>query len=286
MRQHINEVEIEGLVQELKIEERKKDGKKYIAGDIIVRVEQTVGNKREIEEIPVNMWAGEKTKDGRDNRTYASLKKLLETGVSIAATGDPLNADKISITGGSLSVNSFVPQGSNELIQTQRIRGSFINKVNGNFTPKARFHSEIFIKDILDEIVNDEPTGRLLIKGIIVQYGEVADIITYVVENPNAIDFIKNNWQIQDTVEVYGAIRFTVKETVSEQTNVDLGFGEPEEKVVAHKVKEYVIDKGSAEPLEVERCNTEDEIVAALVKRSEQDKAKLNPAPKRTIRGF
>lgn len=286
MKQHINDVEIEGLIQELKIEERTKDNKKYIAGDIVVRVEQVVGNKTEVEEIPVNVYASEKTKAGKDSRTYASLKKLLDSGVSIAATGDPANADKIAIAGGSLSVNSFVPQGTTELVKTIRIRGSFVNGVSHNFHPKARFHSEIFIRDIVEEVVDDEPTDRLLVKGIIVQYDGGADIITYVVENPNAIDFIKNNWNIGDTVEVYGAIRYTVKEVISsEEDGSILGFGQPEEKIIAHKVREFIIDKGSAEPVNPDYCNTEEEIVEALTKRLEQDEEKRNPK-KSIVRGF
>ena len=59
--------------------------------------------------------------------------------------------------------------------------------------------------DMTDELDREgDTTGRLIIKGAVVQYGGMLDVLYFVVEQPEAVDFIQRNWKINDTVTVKG----------------------------------------------------------------------------------
>lgn len=293
MKQNKNIVRVTGLIQEMDLKNEPVDGKNTVKGNIVVRVVQDVGNGHtEVENIKVNVYANEMTKANKVNQTYTRLEKLRTTGISIAAAnGDDTMASKVSIQG-NLNMNRFVPQGQTDIVEFPRIRGAFINEVTGAFRPSSTFEMEILLKDIKDEIVNDVPTGRLTIDGVVVQYGDMADIFTFKVEDENAIDFIKNNWSVEDTVEVAGFIRATVEEVTSEDTSAPtLGFGHIEERVFTRNINEFVITAGSESAIDPDMCNSLDDVLMALQKTKDQEevikaRANVKKAPSKTFRDF
>jgi hypothetical protein len=118
--------------------------------------------------VPVNVFASEITKAGKANPAYKGLKDLEKNAISIAAGGRE-TANSIKVNAGSISENSYYGQNGN-LITGYRVNGSFFTTKNVT-KYDASFKHEIVILSMIDEIKDDDPTGRLIIKGAIVQYG-------------------------------------------------------------------------------------------------------------------
>ena len=285
MRQAENNVFITGILNEVNLEVKNdtKKNKNYISGKVIFLVDQEIDGSLEREEIPVEVFAYEYTNANKPHPGYRSAVKLMEEGISVAACGEEAKADRYSVGGGNLSTSEFEGQDGRKICR-QTIRGSFFNKVKNDLENCADIEAEIFIKSIADEVKNDEITGRLVVNGIIVGYGDRIDEIPFIVENPSAIDYITNHWSENDTVKIYAKIRSTVVNETRESSEV-VGFGTAPKHNVSRTVKEYVIISGSSEPYDEGLAYSIEDIQTAIVAKRENS----NPNPtqvKRNNRGF
>ena len=130
----------------------------------------------------------------------------------------------------------------------------------------ASFNVDIFIMDMHDEISrDDEPTGRLIVKGGIVQYGGKLDVVEFIVEGNDAVDYISRNWNINDTVNAGGRIRFTSQEVKS--SAVESSWGEELPETSTRMVRELIITRGSDEAFEDEFAYDAAEIKKAFNER-------------------
>lgn len=294
LRQSKNTVTIEGILNEVDLEiKRDKNDKTYISGKVFFLVQQTINGIEDLDIIPVNVFAYELTKKGELNPAFRSAKDLLENYQSIASLGGTQEAietaDRYIVSGASLATNQFSAKDGREVVYPI-VRGSFFQKVGVNKTihPEASFTQEILIKKIEPEIKDDVETGRLLVDGVIIQYGEVPDILTYIVANREAVDYVQNNWQPEDTVKISGRIRWTTAEdTIEDDTEV--GFGTPEKRIVQKTVREFVITSGSGAYPEESAYNVE-EVVAALQKKKNDYESRKQATQEKTTtprtRGF
>ena len=264
MKESLNQVDITGIVSEVNIRDiAKEDGKNYIAGEVIVRVEE----KGEISEIPVGFISADKKKDGSANQNYARLQQLKEFN-SIASAGLEA-ATRVQIRGAKMAENMFLPQNGTEVVSTTRINSNFFTKVsNTNFKPESKFRVIGKIIKIEDEQRNQDgemvETGRLVIRAVLVGYADKADVIKFVVEEPTAIAFIRANWKEGDTVQMGGRLRYTA-ETVEQE--IEAGFGENEVRTFTKRVREFLVERGSAEALDDDNAYSDEDIKAALTER-------------------
>lgn len=284
LNQAENNVKIEGILSEVDIKEGigKTNKKAYIAGEIKIRVCQDVNGETKNMEIPVNLFATKEKKAGGINPAYEAIKKIQTEYTSIAACGDESKASCVRIDRGELGENVF--WGNNgTLVSQPRIRTSFTNRITAaDCNQKATFKTTIVIGKISDEVKNDEPTGRLVVKGILPQYGGVVDVIDFVVASEEAINHIRTYWNEGDTVAVAGKVNFSSR-TIREEKSV--GFGDPiiEEKTIT--VRELVILSGSASAIEGELAYDAEEINKALkdrmtkIEESKNKKVESTPAP-------
>jgi hypothetical protein len=264
MREAENIVEIKGKLSEVNLKEGEKDGRRYITGSIIIKVTQEISGKMVSMDLPVSVMAGQLTKAGTENPAYQSASKVMNEMKSIAACKNPEEADNVSITKGVLGENIFLGQQKTLVVDT-RIRASFINKINGEFTPTATFTNVIIIAAINEEINKEgQPTGRLLITGILPQYGDKVDIVNYIVESPPAIKHITTYWSKGDTVKVFGRINYSTRTIETEEA---VGFGEPIKHTRIESIKELIVTSGSEEPYPEDSAYKMDEVSAALVDR-------------------
>lgn len=266
MKESLNQVDITGIVSEINIRDIDKGDKKYIAGDVVVKVEEN----GEISNIPVSFISADTKKDGTPNKIYQSLQQL-KTFNSIASAGEE-NATKVQIRGAKINENLFMPQNGTEVVSTSRISSNFFTKVNGtNFKPESKFRAIIKVLQVADEEVNKDgdltPTGRLIVKGALVGYADKVDVIKFVVEDETAINFIKINYKEGDTVQIGGRIRYTEEEYVQEQ---EVGFGEADTRTFTRRKREFLIQRGSAEPLDEESAFSDEDIKTALADRKER----------------
>jgi hypothetical protein len=240
------------------------DGRPYKRANVVIRTTQTYNNQNETSEVPISIFATEHTSTGKANPAWASLKEL-ETMKSVQDFGLE-KADRIRLTGASLQENYFISR-TGQLIDGWQIRGSFVNRAQDTMMDAASFIVEIFIMSMDEEINRDgDVTGRLKIKGGVVQYGGKLDVVEFFVENPDTIDYITRNWAINKTVTVKGRIRVTSEEVAPSGESSGWGEDVPEGPTTQF-VRELIITTGDDEPKEDEFAYDENDIKKAFIER-------------------
>lgn len=240
--QGTNKITIVGKLLDVAFASGKtKTGAPYERANLTIRVAQTYGGNDEVSEIPVSMFASQFTSKGTPNPAYQSLQDLrkMKTAQDHGIDG----ADTVRITGANIRENNFVSK-SGQLISGWQISTSFVNA--GSTADVASFIVDIFIMDMSPELDRDgDETGRLLIKGAVVQYGGKVDVLQFIVENPDTVDYIQSHWNVNDTNTVKGRIRVTSKEEKPVASSSSWGEDVPD--TTTRMIRELIITKGDDE---------------------------------------
>ena len=204
-----NKLNLAGKLMDVQFGDGKlSDGRPYQRATVTIRVTQAYGGKEETSDIQVGMFATEFTSTGKQNPAWKSLNdlKLMKTAQNVGID----NASNVRLTGATLQENNFVSR-TGQLINGWQIRGSFINEAK--VAPVASFVTDIYIMSMTDEVDREgDTTGRLKIKGGIVQYGGKLDVVEFIVEAPDTVEYISRNWEENGTVTVKGRIRVLSQE--------------------------------------------------------------------------
>jgi hypothetical protein len=285
-----NSVKIEGILSEIDLEAGSymKDNKtvEKIGGSIKVRVNQMLNGVETELDIPVYMFANKLTNKGTPNPAYASIERVMNEYKSIAAVGIDA-ADRVRITGANIRMNEYYGQGD-KLNSYPRVNASFVTKITdmSKFAPEATFSAIFAIGNMGYETDKDgvQIPDRFKIRGIMPQYGGSVDVIDFFATSPNVIDAVSSYWEQGDTVKINGKLNFSSK---TEETVVQVDFGEPRIERKTVSVSELIITGGSQTPLEGDFAFDMDEIQSALEARQARlaelkakQKAKEKGAPK------
>lgn len=228
--QSTNNFNVTGTLMDVVLREgkAKASGKPYRSGTATIRVTQHYNGKDEVSDIPVNFIAMKFNKDGKDNSVYTNLGKFADTFKTAQNVGIE-SATRLRVSGasnGRITENMFASKQNPEtVISTWRLDARFFNEVSNAYSTSsnsdcATFNLDLFIMNIGRELTAEgEETGRLKIKGGIIQYGPKMDVVDLYVENPSAIDFIERNWQVNDTVNAVGRIRYTAESVTYHSEN-------------------------------------------------------------------
>lgn len=231
-----------------------KDHKPYESCNFTVRVTQQVNGVQETSEIPVSIFASKYTRDGKPHPGYKNIQEMKDYK-TVQDYGEA-EASMVRMTSATVRENNYVSR-TKQLINGWQINTSFINE--GGKNEIASFNIDIYIMDMKpEEDRNEEETGRLIIKGAVVQYGGVLDILEFVVEGADQVEYIKRNWEIKTTVNVGGRIRVTSQE--EKKASSEGSWGEELPETSTRMVRELVITRGSDEPFEEEFAYSEQEI--------------------------
>jgi len=225
----------------------KTSGVPWESAKLNIRVTHTYGGQQETSDIPVSMFATQYTSKGGLNPAFTSIQKLKEFKTAQNVGFDM--ADTVRCDGRStiLRENNFVSK-SGQLVNTWQINASFISQVSAAET--ATFDIDIFMMDKRPEMTKDEdPTGRLILKGGIVQYGGKLDVVEFIVEGPEQVDYIERNWEENTTINVQGRIRVTSIEEKSSHTS---SWGEDIPDSNTRMVRELIVTTGDDEPKDEE----------------------------------
>lgn len=243
--QATNKINLCGTLMDVSFGEGKlSDGRDYKRATVTIRVNQTYGGREETSDIQVGMFATEWTSKGTTNPAWKSLIDLqhMKTAQNVGID----NADHVRLTGATLQENNFVSRNG-QLINGWQIRGSFINAAK--LSDVASFVTDIFIMDMHDEVDREgDTTGRLVIKGGIVQYNGKLDVVEFIVEAPDTVEYISRNWEVNGTVNVKGRIRVTSQEEEVQSS----GWGEDVPDTTTRFVRELIITTGDDECKEEE----------------------------------
>ena len=292
-----NSVKIEGILSEIDLEAGSymKDNKtvEKIGGSIKVRVNQMLNGVETELDIPVYMFANKLTNKGTPNPAYASIERVMNEYKSIAAVGIDA-ADRVRITGANIRMNEYYGQGD-KLNSYPRINASFVTKITdmSKFAPEATFSAIFAIGNMGYETDKDgvQIPDRFKIRGIMPQYGGSVDVIDFFATSPNVIDAVSSYWEQGDTVKINGKLNFSSK---TEETVVQVDFGEPRIERKTVSVSELIITGGSQTPLEGDFAFDMDEIQSALearqtrlaelkAKQKTKEKGAPKSAPKKSM---
>lgn len=278
--QATNKVNIVGKLIEMQFREgTTKDGKPYESCNYTVRVHQTIEGKEEIHEIPLSLFASKYTNAGAPHPGYKNIQDMKKMK-TVQDYGEK-EASVIRTSSGSIQENYFVAK-SGQLIDGWRINTSFVNE--GGKGEMATFSTDIFIMDMREEEDrNQELTGRLIVRGAIVQYGGKLDVVDFIVEAPDKVEYISRNWNVNDTVNVKGRIRFTAKETAASPVTQSSWGEDIPEIPTTQTVRELIITSGSDEPFEEDFAYDPMEIKKAFnVRKANIEQMQVNAtAPKK-----
>lgn len=218
------------------------DGRPYQRATVTVRVVQTYGGKEETSDVQIGMFATESTSTGKPNPAWKSINDLKQMRTAQNVGIDA--ASHVRLTGTSLQENNFISR-TGQLINGWQLRGSFINEAK--VSDVASFSTDIYIMSMTEETDREgDTTGRLKIKGGIVQYAGKLDVVEFIVENPDTVEYISRNWEENKTVNVRGRIRVLSQEEEVQSS----GWGEDVPDTTTKFVRELIVTTGSDEPFE------------------------------------
>jgi len=270
--QALNKVNIVGKLLDAVVNEgTMKDGRKYLRANITVRVTQTYNGREETSEIPVGMFAAQYTSQNKPNPGYKQIQDLMNMKTIQNYGFD--NADTVRLNSASLRENNFVSR-SGQLVTGWQISTPFI--ATTNLKEVGSFSVDIYVMDMSQEVDREgDETGRLVIRGGIVQYGGRLDVVNFIVENPEAVDYIERNWEVNNTVHAEGRIRVTSKEEKSSGSSGSWGEDIPE--TTTRIARELIITTGSDSGMEEEFAYDKDEIRKAFnVRKAEIEQLQIN----------
>lgn len=225
---------------------KMKDGRPYESANFTVRVTQEYNGRTETSEIPASLFSTTVTSSGQPHPGYRSLMQLKSMN-SIQAVGETA-ASRIKFSAGTLRENNFVTRAG-QIMNGWQIAVPFLGEAPQGSNEIASFNEDIFIMDMHDEMDREgDTTGRLIVKGGLVQYGGTLDVVEFIVEGNDAIDYISRNWNPNDTVNIGGRIRVTSKEI--KRSAESKSWGEELPETATQLVRELIITRGSDEPFD------------------------------------
>lgn len=257
-----------------------KTGSQYESVNFTIRTTHTYSGREETSEIPVSIFATPTTSTGKAHPGWRCIQEMKQMK-TVQEVGEAA-ASRISLTSANVRENNFVTR-SGQLISGWQINTPFISN-GGNISDTAIFDIDIFIMDMHDELDREgDPTGRFIVKGGVVQYGGKLDVIEFVVEQQDYIDFVQRNWNVNDTVHAGGHIRYTSVE--EKRTASNSSWGEEVEETSTRTARELIITRGSDEPFEEEFAYDPADIKKAFnVRKANIEQLQINATNKPAVK--
>ena len=268
IRQAENSVKIEGLLRELKLEEKDD----VISGEVIIATDPQ-------SEHAVRVYAKRLTNEGKPNTAYKGLQTLINESkdTSIAALmkeGRSLDeaqsmATKIRIggkTGGQLGRNEFYAGA--EFVSRPSVSANYFHRiVDKSFSPKAEFEVECYFDKIRKETKDSEETGRIIIDAIIPCYNGVVIPMEFVADGETA-EYIEANYEAKKTGRIWGEVINVVERVVTKKS----GFGKDKEDIQTNYTREFLITGGKEEQYDEDDKNAyPTEVIQAAMKVRESE---------------
>lgn len=228
-----NYVGITGYLKENTLEcVKTKDGKDAIRGNLIVATSDNEAYK-------VQYYASRVFKNGKENPTFKDLVEVLPNKtMSIAAylSGNPTaNFQTAAQCSTKLYVRAHMEEYATKLDNKERsivtLRGDAakLKTVADSrpFVPEATFAAEMYIESMNEETQFDkdtenvEPTGRLVVVGLLPDFKGVMNRISFVVPKGKLAEFVQNNYEIHDTANFTGKLVDIEKKEITEEVADD-----------------------------------------------------------------
>ena len=219
MRRVANKVQIEGYLRENNLELIRNDKQEeVIRGSLVVALDNERSCRAQFYVSRFNtLKPGETTR--QESKAYSRLVELLPGNtISVsslmkdqaAMTFDVAkeSATKVWIIG---ALQEYIRKDEKgEAISSTTIKGLTAGiKTESDkhpFTQKAEFEVEMYIEGKRPEMKDGEETGRIVLTGLIPEYDDSVSRIEFVTELGDATDYIEENYNVGQTVKVYGDV--------------------------------------------------------------------------------
>ena len=235
LKQMTNRVTIQGTLMDNTIEVKvDSKGRRYLSGSVEVKVDNDYI-------VPVDTFAYELKNDGTKNGLYERLAKVIE--YPSARTVGLGAAPKITISNARVEDNSFYSERDARVVNNWRISGSFMRLAANDAKNINEYEVEgviTSIKEVTDR--NGEPTDTYQIKLLNVGFGEKVNELTFTFDDPEAVKYINENYNVGDKVTLCGQVVYSQVERVVEK---NLGFGEPVKQTFTNTVRQLKITAGT-----------------------------------------
>ncbi|MCY9166536.1 hypothetical protein [Bacillus atrophaeus] len=268
LREADNVVTIEGTLAEIRHTEWKNGNGLNIELDIEVAPNEV---------HTVKGFSKYKKDDGTENAIAKGYQTIVSEYKSIAEHGRD-EADKVRITQGKIGLNEYYTQGN--LKSYPQLMTNFVNRLDANeeFNPKAEFDVELFVKNVAEEKVKGEETGRVNLNGYIPLYNGKVIPFTFVVSKEGS-QYVEDNYEKGATVNVFGKIINYKEQKV---TTKAAAFGEDKKEITSITKREYLVtggndpydedSKNAFNPDSIKKALTEREIYLKEMKKNENNK--------------
>lgn len=270
-----NVVEIVGMVKEHNLKEGKGESGKYINGNIVVKT-------GEYSEQKVKVFVSEKNKEGKVKKAYETLSKFISEEYKTLVNCGENKATEVSLWS---SNKDFAPQLKEEIFAVEgNARTSIsIDLGFGNITVKtditeedykAEFDIEMYVSEVVEEIKNDEETGRAIVRGYVPCYGGLVFPIELVAgmidgyEEGEVINFAESLLDAGiegQTLNIWGSINHSRIVEKIKKGEGKLGRVKIEEKITY--VHEFVAEGG--EEIEDEDKEFDEDLIRKALKERE-----------------
>ena len=281
-----NVVSITGVLKAKEIDEKKTaDGRQYVRLTALVGTEVEVDGKVVESEHKLEKMLFKIKKDGTENKMYNSSIADWNKLISVAACPEGETPSRVTIAdsfmASKLTENMWLPEGQTEVKSTTKINVGKLKAAPMDATKdEAKFIiTGVLLKEPEDEIINNEPTNRLIITIGVFGYCDPTtnpdgniQVFRLIAASEGAVNWIRNNWHQYDTVRCQGAIINSVKTVITESQE---GFGTIQKEDTV-SVKEYRIT-GANPPFDIERSYEQSDVkraMAARIARKEDVKTK------------
>ena len=275
MKKMINTEHFEGRVYENKLElktvknqQSENFGKEFIAGTLDVAVDEEGLNIISVHYTYVT----ETTKAGGKNRTYATLKNIIDNGKTWLADGKD-EATKVKLDP-AIAINDFVGNDGNmvSVIQHEGGFAEMISALNENEAARNTFKTDIVITNVTHVDADEEkhiPQDYTSLRGAAFNFRNELIPIELHVKSAGGMKYFED----QDVsgsnplfTQVWGNVNSMV---VKEPRVTENAFGEAAVDMIERKVKEMVVIGASKAPYDFgdEKVLTAEELTTAMQNR-------------------
>lgn len=260
-----NDVTVIGTLVENKLGKGvTKDGRNYINGYIVT----TDGTSR----IRTDFIAMQNAKNG-ENPSYRDLLKLMNEGVQ-ADEANNITGSIIKISAGENSSNGRLENAdyydqNGSLIPNTKVTASFpriVKQLGDKEQMGGVFTFTGYIESIIEEVKNEEVTGRLNVNLVGINYDDSANPISVVIPKEFA-DAFQGAHMVGQTATMIGQI-INIMETRTIETQV--AWGTPQTKVQTTFTREFLASGGSGPFSDDDAKNVTAEALAAGKAKREQ----------------
>lgn len=292
-----NSVKFVGYLKETTLTEKvSNDNRHFITGSITVAIDEFNTHR-------IRFTAFKEDEEDK-NKKYELLSKFLPSNTISIASYLQNNKTANFATAASMAARIWVMAGFEEYATRKGenekssvvLRGYTIGNSDPEkqFAPSATFEIDAYIKDIEDEVEDDDtPTGRLLVTALLPGYKDIMYQLPLIAPvEDNVAKFIKNHYKPGDTARLSGdlvamRVQLDGNEDGEDGEESDYFGKEKEQQPVTHFVREYVITRGPKNPIQqgAEGCITNESVTKGLAIRETTMVENGKRKPKETDEG-